>query len=198
VGGYRLAAACCLLAGAVACGAGATTREAARACPAGDVTVQIDAEADALAGCSAVSGDLAVGPSFALHSLIGLARLERVAGRLDISDNLELTGVYLPALLAVDGDLVIDDNRQVRAVSLHHLVEVGGDLVVRDGRELVRLDLGALRRVGGRLEVSGHPALDTVVLDRLERAGQLVVEDDPAWPAEDVERVRRRASASPR
>lgn len=196
----QLPVACCLLPvpgflliAAVACGAAeSTTAHAPRRCPAGDVTIQVDDEAAALTTCTAIAGDLAVGPSFALRSLGGLARIARVAGELDVANNLELTGVYLPALTAIDGDLVVENNRQVATVSLHRLVEVKGDLTVRDNRELLRLDLGALRRVGGRLEVSGHPQLDAVVLDRLERAGELVLEDNPAWPAEDVERVTRR------
>lgn len=178
-----------------ACGGAETPqRTVPGACPAGDVAVQVDEEAAALAACTRVGGDLAVGPSFALRSLGGLARIELVAGELDVSNNLELTGVYLPALTAIDGDLVVENNGQVATVSLHRLIEVKGDLTVRDNGELSRLDLGALRRVGGRLEVSGHPQLDAVVLDRLERAGDLVVEDNPGWPAQDVERVRRRLS----
>ncbi len=177
----------------LACGAAESpTATAPRRCPEGDATVQIDEEAAALAPCTAIAGDLAVGPSFALRSLAPLARIERMAGGLDVSDNVELTGLYLPALTEVDGDLVIENNRQVATVSLHRLVEVKGDLTVRDNRELLRLDLGALRRVGGRLEIGGHPQLDTVVLDRLERAGELAVEDNPAWPADEVDRVRRR------
>jgi len=178
---------------ASACGGAQQPEQlAARACPAGDVAVQVDAEAAALAPCTAFAGDLAVGPSFALRSLAPLARIERVAGGLDVSDNVELTGLYLPALTEVDGDLVIENNRQVATVSLHRLVEVKGDLTVRDNRELLRLDLGALRRVGGRLEIGGHPQLDTGVIDRLERAGELAVEDNPAWPADQVDQVRRR------
>jgi hypothetical protein len=46
--------------------------------------------------------------------------------------------------------------------------------------------------VGGRLEIGGHPQLDTVVLDRLERAGELAVEDNPAWPADEVDLIRRK------
>jgi hypothetical protein len=186
-------ASCFLVIAAAACGAAespATKLE--RRCLAGDATVQIDDEAAALAPCRAIAGGLSVGPSFALRSLAPLAGIERVAGELDVSDNVELTGIYLPALTRVEGDLIIENNRQVATVSLHRLVEVKGDLTVRDNRELLRLDLGALRRVGGRLEVSGHPQLDTVVLDRLERAGELAVEDNPAWPADEVDRVRRR------
>jgi len=185
--------ACCVLLSA-ACGAAqqsADTR-APRVCPTGDAVVQVDQEASALADCTRMTGDLAVGPSFALRSLGPLARVERVAGRIDISGNLELGGVFLPALAAVDGDLLIESNRQVTTVSLHRLVEVKGDLVVRDNRELLRLDLSALRRVGGRLEVSGHAALETAALDHLERAGELVLEDNPAWPAEEVDAIERR------
>jgi hypothetical protein len=162
-----------------------------RACPAGDVTVQVDGEAAALAGCDEVRGDLAVGPSFALRTLVDLARLERVRGRLDVSDNVLVSGLFLPGLVAVGGDLVIEDNRELTTASLHRLVEVSGDLIVRGNRALERLDLGALRRVGGRLEIAWHPLLDTVVLDRLERARELRVDGVPSWSAEEVERVRR-------
>ena len=170
---------------------GAAQRAEGGRCPARDVVVQVDAEAAALGACREM-GRLAIGPSFALRSLAGLERLER-AGAIDVSDNVDLGGLFLPALVAVDRDLVIDDNRQVATVSLHNLVEVGRDLVVRDNRALLRLDLGALRRVGGRLEISGHAALDTVVLDRLESAGELVLDDNPAWPAAEVDAVKRKA-----
>ena len=153
--------------------------------------MQVDAEAAALSACREV-GRLDVGPSFALHSLAGLERLERVAGGIDVSGNAELSGLFLPALVAVGGDLVIADNRQVVTVSLHHLIEVGGHVIVRGNRALVRLDLGALRRIGGRLEVSGQPELETVVLDHLESADELVLEDNPAWPAEEVDLVTRK------
>jgi hypothetical protein len=173
-----------------ACGA-APPRQAAVRCPAGDVVVQVDAEAEGLAGCVEVRGSLGVGPSFSLGSLAGLARIARVAGRLDLSDNIELGGVFLPALVAVEGDVVIENNQQIATASLHRLVRVGGDLVVRDNRGLLRLDLGALRGVGGRIEISGHPELDMVALDRLESAGEFVVEDNPSWPADEVDRLRR-------
>jgi hypothetical protein len=176
-----------------ACGA-ARTADRSNECPPGDVVVQVDGEAAALDGCRGVKGRIEVGPSFALRSLAGLARIER-ARAIDVSDNVELTGLFLPALVAVEGDLVIDNNRQVATVSLHHLVEVKGDLVVADNRALVRLDLGALRRVGGRIAIRGHPQLDTVVLDRLESAGELLLEDNPAWPEDEVESVRRRVAA---
>jgi hypothetical protein len=180
----------CLLFSCTASGAPPKSEKPVPACPTGDVHVQVDDDAAALARCSTL-GALAVGPSFTLRALTPLAGIERVA-RLDVENNLALAGVFLPALVAVDGDLVIDNNTQVATVSLHRLVEVTGDLTVRDNRELVRLDLGALREVGGRLEISGHPALETVVLDRLERAADVVLDGNPAWPPDDAAALARK------
>jgi hypothetical protein len=171
-------------------GCGAPQAGGPRTCPPGDVAVQVEADAAGLAGCTEVSGALTIGPSFTLDGVSGLDRIAR-ATSVDVSDNLELRGLFLPGLVAVGGDLVIENNRQLETASLHHLAEVSGDLVVRDNRALLRLDLGALRRVGGRVVVAGHPLLDSVVLDRLERAGELVIEDDPAWPADEIDRLRR-------
>jgi hypothetical protein len=185
-----LPVACCLFA-ATACGAKQTPeRTVQRDCPAGDLRIQVAADAASLTHCPTVA-KLTVGPSFTLRSLTPLARIEKTRG-LDVSNNLALAGVFLPALVAVDGDLVIDNNTQVATVSLHRLVEVTGDLTVRDNRELVRLDLGALREVGGRLEISGHPALETVVLDRLERAADVVLDGNPAWPPDDAAALARK------
>lgn len=170
----------------------------APSCPPGDVVVQVDREAAALGACSDVSGDVDVGPSFALRTLGELGRLVRVSGDLDVSDNAELGGVFLPGLVAVGGDLVIENNRQVSTVSLHHLARVGGDLIVRDNVALLRLDLGALREVGGQLVIAGHPAMDTVVLDRLVAAGQIILEENPAWAADEVKSLLDRSSPRPR
>ncbi|HWM86615.1 MAG TPA: hypothetical protein VNO33_12275 [Kofleriaceae bacterium] len=190
----------CLLFLLTSCGASpeSATPGEPRGCPAGDITVQVNQEAAELAACTSINADLTVGPSFALRDLTGLARLRRVTGAIDLSDNIELAGFYMPRLVAVGGDLVVENNRQVATVSLHRLVEVGGDLIVRDNRGLLRLDLGALRRVGGRLEISGHPALEAVVLDRLERAGELVLEENPAWPAGEAAAIARRLEREPR
>ena len=164
-------------------------------CPDGDVAIQVDADADSLAGCADLYGPLNVGPSFALRSLRGLARLRRVGGGFDVSDNADLSGLFMPALLSIGGDLVIENNRQIATASLHRVAEVTGDLIVRDNRALWRLDLGSLRRVGGRLVIAGHPELEMVALDRLQHAGGLVIEDNPAWPADDIDRLRRRVGS---
>jgi hypothetical protein len=180
----------CLLFSCTASGGTPTSEKPASACPTGDVRVQVGDDTAALARCSTL-GALAVGPSFTLRALTPLAAIEKTRS-LDVSNNLALTGLFLPALVAVQGDLVIDNNAQVATVSLHRLVEVKGDLTVRDNRELVRLDLGNLRRVGGRLEISGHPALETVVLDRLERAADVVLDANPAWPPDDAAALARK------
>jgi hypothetical protein len=182
------------LALALAACAGSARPSPRPACPAGDVAIQTDEEAAALSGCAEVRGDLVIGPSISLIALTGLDRVARVAGRLDVSQNLQLGGLFLPALRRVGGDVVIDQNGQLVTASLHRLEVVGGDVVVRDNRALVRLDLGQLERAAGRIEVSGHPALDAVVLDSLTAAGAVVLEDNPAWPDDERQAVEQRVT----
>jgi hypothetical protein len=164
------------------------------ACPSGDVVVHVDEDAALLKPCRVIEGDLIVGPSFALGSLVGLDRVERVAGSLELSNNAAMGGLFLPGLRQVGGDLTIESNLSAETVSLHHLEQVGGDLVVRDNRALLRLDLGALRQVRGRLVLADHPALESVSLDALADAGELAIADNPAWPAEEIAALRARVT----
>jgi hypothetical protein len=177
------------LAVGVLVGCGAPQAGGPPACPPA-AEVQVDADAAGLVGCTEL-GELTIGPSFTLRTLGGLAGIGRVSRGLDVSGNVQLGGLFLPGLRWVGGDVVIENNRQIETASLHHLAEVSGDLVVRGNRALLRLDLGALRRVGGRLIIADHPLLEAVALDRLESAGELVIEECPAWPAEEIDRLRR-------
>lgn len=172
-------------------GAGPAGAKRAPGACAGAV-VQTDEEAARLARCRVITGTLRIGPSFSLTRLAPLGRIERVTGRLEVSGNLGLSGIYLPALRAVDGSLVLDDNRLVDTIALGRLARVSGDLVVRDNRALTYLDLGALRAVGGLLEVSGQRRLDQVRIEQLAHAGQLVIEGEPAWPPAQIDALRRR------
>lgn len=142
---------------ATACGAAQEPSQPT--CPGGDVTVQTDEEAAALAPCAAIEGSLTIGPSMALTSLAGLERITRVGGALNIRGNLVLTGAYFPALVAA-GAIVIEDNRLLETASLHRVRQVAGDVVVRRNRALDRLDLSALDRVGGAVELRDNPRLD--------------------------------------
>lgn len=183
-----------LLALAAACGASEkpAPAPATPACPGGDVVVRVDEEAAALARCTAIDGDLVVGPSFSLGSLAPLAGIERITGSLDISSNAALGGVFLPGLRRVGGSVTVESNLSAETVSLHHLVDVGGDLTVRGNRGLVRLDLGALKEVHGRLEVSDHPVLDSVSFDALASTAELAIDGNPAWPEADIAALRSR------
>lgn len=184
-----------VLALAAACGSGEKSAPAGpprRACPAGSVVVHVDEEAAALAGCRRIAGELVVGPSFAMSSLAALGSLEEVTGSFEVSSNAALAGLYLGGLRRVGGSVTVDSNLSAETVSLHHLVEVGGDLVVRENRSLLRLDLGALRRVGGRLEVTDHPLLDSVSVDALASAGEVAIDGNPAWSAEEIAALRSR------
>jgi len=190
----RPAAVLCLVA---ACGASekpraAPLRPAAPPCPTGDAIVRVDEDAAALAGCTAIGGDLVVGPSFALGSLAPLARIEEVGGSLEIASNTALAGVFMPGLRRVSGSVTVESNLGAETVSLHHLREVGGDLVVARNRALVRLDLSALEKVGGRFEVSDHPVLDSVSLDALAGAGEVAIDGNPAWSAAEIASLRSR------
>ena len=181
-----------------ACGAGERGAPArpppAAPCPTGDAVVRVDEEAAALAGCAAITGDLVIGPSFALTSVTALQQIEQVGGSLEISSNAALAGVFLPAHRRVAGSVTVESNLQAETISLHHLVEVGGDLVVEGNRSLVRLDLSALATVRGRLQVSDHPVLDSVSLDALANAGELAIDGNPAWPAADIAALRTRVA----
>ena len=177
-----------------ACGASDKPERApaAPACPAGDVVVRVDEEAEALARCTAIAGDLVVGPSFALGSLAPLGRIERITGSLEIASNAALGGVFLPGLRRVGGSVTVESNLSAETVSLHHLVDVGGDLTVRGNRGLMRLDLGALKVVKGRLEVSDHPVLESVSFDALASTAELAIDGNPAWPEADIAALRSR------
>ncbi len=183
-----------ILAAFAGCGASEKPAAApARAvCPRGGVIVHIDEEAAALAGCKRIDGDLVVGPSFAMTSVAALDSIEEVTGSFEVSSNAALAGLYMGGLRRVGGSVTVDSNLSAETISLHHLVEVGGDLVVRDNRSLLRLDLGALKMVGGRLEVSDHPVLDSVSLDALGSAGEVAIDGNPAWSAEQIAAVRSR------
>lgn len=154
--------------------------------------MHVDEDAARLTSCTAIEGDLVVGPSFALGSLAALDRIERVTGALEIESNAALAGLFMPGLRRVGGSVTVESNLSAETVSLHHLVEVGGDLVVQGNRSLVRLDLSALTRVGGRLEVSDHPVLDSVSLDALASAGEVAIDGNPAWSAAEIAAVRSR------
>ncbi|HUS64620.1 MAG TPA: hypothetical protein VMZ28_08770 [Kofleriaceae bacterium] len=143
------------------CG-GAAPAAAKPTCPRGDVTVQTSEEAAALAPCTAIEGNLTIGPSMALTSLAGLERITRVGGALVLRGNLVLAGAYFPALVAA-GAIVIEDNRLLETASLHH-VGRAREVSVRRNRALERLDLGAL--AGGTVALDDNPRLDMVDLGR--------------------------------
>ena len=154
----------------VGCGCGGSQPAAARpTCPRGDVVVQTDEEAKALAPCTAIEGSLTIGPSMALATLAGIERVARVGGALVIQGNLVLSGAYFPALVEAER-ILIQDNRSLETASLHRVERVG-DVVVRRNRGLERLDLGALP--GGTVTLEDNPRLDMVELGQArERAPQ--------------------------
>ncbi len=141
----------------VACGS--SQEPASPRCPRGDVVVQTDEEAAALAPCTAIEGSLTIGPSMALTTLTDLARIQRIGGALILRGNLVLTGAYFPALVEV-GRIVIEDNRLLETASLHRVRRAPDGVMVRRNRALERLDLSALERSGGAVELRDNPRLD--------------------------------------
>ena len=152
----------------------------AAACPDGDQIVLFEEDAAELAGCRAIPGDLTVGPSLTLASLVELGKLERVDGSLEVSGNPQLSGLFLGRLTSVGGQLVIDGNDQMVTASLHRLQKVGGEVLITDNDVLDRLDLSALLYVGGRLEVSGHPRLSVLSLTHPDVMRGIQIFDNPA------------------
>jgi len=118
-----------------------------------------------------IAGSLIVGPTLQLGSLRGLDGLQTIGGDLDITGNPNLMGVYLASLRRVTGDVSIDRVRAVTTVSLHALVEVGGSFEVTDNGGLLRLDIGALRTVGGDFKVEENALLEDLVVDSMGHAG---------------------------
>jgi hypothetical protein len=132
----------------------------------GDVQVRTQADVDALAGCTAVTGalvirtgapidlrplgqletvggDLAIGPTLALTGIDGFGRLRAVGGTLRISANTEVTGAYFPVLERA-GAVLVDGNVSLSEWLAPVLARVSGDVTVAHNGALEVVDLGAL------------------------------------------------------
>lgn len=150
-------------------------------CPATPVRVHAQRELDALRGCLtlaglelrgavpfdlspleslvSIEGDLAVRATFALGSL-RLPSLERVTGAITLVSNLNMTGIYLPALASA-GSVTITDGPPLIQIMLPALAHVDGDLIFSRLPSLELVDLGRLPAVGGRLSVESSTRIET-------------------------------------
>lgn len=153
----------------------------AASCPVTPVRVHAQRELDALRGCAelaglelrgavpfdlaplaslaSIDGDLAVRSTFALGSL-RLPALARVTGAVTLVSNLDMAGVYLPALASA-GSITITDAPPLIQIMLPALARVDGDLTLARLPSLELVDLSALPAVGGRLSVEGATRIET-------------------------------------
>jgi hypothetical protein len=143
-----------------------------------------------------IDGDLVIGPTVAVD-IVEMRKLVRIGGRLRISGNSSLTGVFLPRLRAA-GRVEIEYNAGLSTVSMPALTEVGQRVAVTNNPDLEALSMNALERAG-ELVLSSLPKLGVLQLDGLRSVGAWGVSELPALAAEEFADLRERVvvSASP-
>lgn len=170
----------------VACGGGQHGGSGAVDCAqVGTTVVRDQADADRLAGCAVVRGDLVVagageidltplgalvriegnlhvGPTLALNSIDGFGALQVVGGHLELVENFSATGAYFGALERVGGSVRVRANPGFDNVALGRLAAVGASVWVVDNPSLARLDIGAVVQVGRDLVVTDNPLLESM------------------------------------
>ncbi|HVV86125.1 MAG TPA: hypothetical protein VHE35_23875 [Kofleriaceae bacterium] len=193
----------CLALAAAGCHGGAPARPRA-SCPVGGQAIVYGQEdVDALAGCArlagltvrtaapvelarltalvAIDGDLVIGPTLA-NTTLSLPALALVGGRVRVSGNGDLSGLYLPALRRAGAVEIVDDPVLV-SVSAPALAAVGGAVTLERLPALELVDSGALVEVAGPLTVARVPVLATWV-GPPARVGGAVAVDAPALDAD--------------
>jgi hypothetical protein len=161
----------------------APAHPAAPRCPVGDVAIHEQADVDALAGCAAIpgalairtgaplvlrglaaieriGGDLVIGPTLALGGVDGFDHLREVGGVVRLAANAQATGAWFPALERAGG-LVVEGNLAMAELSAPRLARVDGDVAVGHNGELEIVDLGALV-IAGRISFDDNRALGEV------------------------------------
>jgi len=155
-----------------------------------DVTIHAEADVAALANIRAITGTLLI--RFTSIRTISLPRLEHVGGALQILDNVQLTGLALPALHDVDGDFVLnaDGLRTVECPRLQRvgrfdlelislqdlsgfpaLSEVDGNVQINKMVVLVSGDLPP-SSIGGDVSITANNALVHIAWNLLDRVGE--------------------------
>ena len=97
--------------------------------------------------------------TFALGS-IRIPALTRVAGAITLVSNLNLSGVYLPALASA-GSLTITDAPPLVEIMLPALAQLDGDLILARLPSLELVDLSVLPSVAGTFSVDATPRITT-------------------------------------
>ncbi|MBZ0232900.1 MAG: hypothetical protein K8M05_11270, partial [Deltaproteobacteria bacterium] len=86
--------------------------------------------------------------------------LARVTGAVTLVGNMNLSGVYLPALASA-GSITITDSPPLLQIMLPTLARVDGDLTLARLPSLELVDLSVLPAVGGALSVVSAPRVET-------------------------------------
>jgi hypothetical protein len=113
-----------------------------------------------LADLEVITGDLTIGPTFALETL-HVTGLREVGGAVRIVSNAAADGASLPALERA-GSLEVAANVDLGRFLAPRLTDVAGDVTVADNPELELLQLGALARVGGAVSLTANPVLQVI------------------------------------
>jgi acyl-[acyl carrier protein]--UDP-N-acetylglucosamine O-acyltransferase len=134
------------------------------ACPKGNVVLKSAADLNALAGCTAITGDLTV-ENVALADFKGLETITSIGGSVVVRNNSELKSFAgLNALTEIGRDLNISYDKQLADVgALAELTSIGGDVQIRANVALANLNgLGKLASIGGQLYIRANTALTTL------------------------------------
>lgn len=148
----------------------------------GDVLVGVSQTLNSLVGLGGlefIGGDLTIQQTPVLVSTTGLSGLQRVGGNVRILENVTLqTLAGLDGLEAIGGALELTDNQNLNLLGggLEALEYVGGVFTVKDNRYLLNLNtLASLKYAAGGLYVSNNAALTNVSAPALTYSGGDVV-----------------------
>ena len=98
---------------------------------AGPIEVRTQADADGLAGCEAIQGDLTIGPSSVVLDLSPLSSITRITGNLLVTDTGLTSLDGLQGLTSIGGSLSVPRNRILVSLDgLQSLTSVGGNLII--------------------------------------------------------------------
>lgn len=148
----------------------------------GDVLVGVSQTLNSLVGLGSletIGGDLTIQQTPVLVSATGLSGLKRVGGNVRILQNVTLqTLAGLDGLEAIGGTLELTDNQNLNLLGggLEALEYVGGVFTVKNNRALLNLNnLDSFEHAADGIYVSNNAALSNVSLPALRYAGGDVV-----------------------
>ncbi|KAL5364726.1 hypothetical protein BJX96DRAFT_138298 [Aspergillus floccosus] len=145
-------------------GIGLVAARAAAQC-SGQISIASQSDADALADCDTINGDLTVASD--ATGTIDLKDLEEVRGSLTVQGASNLNALRANDLESVSGPVTIKDNANLNDVSMSGLSQVGGDLRVEGNNNLKSFALNDLENVNGGMTLNG--AFDQLSFSKLGR-----------------------------